>query len=74
MEVPRCRRLCDTTSAAASAEVLGELAAMIDKGQLEIPIAGVYALSDVQAAFQELGAGTYPRQDRPQALTAQEVP
>jgi len=44
-------------SAGASAEVLGELAAMIDKGQLEIPIAGVYALSDVQAAFQELAQG-----------------
>jgi NADPH:quinone reductase-like Zn-dependent oxidoreductase len=44
-------------SAAASAEVLGELAAMIGKGQLEIPIAGVYALSDVQAAFQELAQG-----------------
>ena len=44
-------------SAAASAGVLGELAAMIDKGQLEIPIAGVYALSDVQAAFQELAQG-----------------
>ena len=26
-------------------------------GQLEIPIAGVYALSDVQAAFQELAQG-----------------
>jgi NADPH:quinone reductase-like Zn-dependent oxidoreductase len=44
-------------SAAASAEVLGELAAMIDKGQLEIAVAGVYALSDVQAAFQELAHG-----------------
>jgi NADPH:quinone reductase-like Zn-dependent oxidoreductase len=44
-------------SAAASAEVLGELAAMIGQGQLEIPIAGVYALSDVQAAFQELAQG-----------------
>jgi NADPH:quinone reductase-like Zn-dependent oxidoreductase len=44
-------------SAAASAEVLGELAAMIGKGQLEIPIAGVYALTDVQAAFQELAHG-----------------
>jgi NADPH:quinone reductase-like Zn-dependent oxidoreductase len=45
------------SSAAASAGALGELAAMIDKGQLEIPIAGVYALSDVQAAFQELAQG-----------------
>jgi NADPH:quinone reductase-like Zn-dependent oxidoreductase len=44
-------------SAAASAEVLGELAAMIGKGHLEIPIAGVYALSDVRAAFQELAQG-----------------
>src|ERR1017187_3202005 len=35
----------------------GRVDAMIDKGQLEIPIAGVYALSDVQAAFQELAQG-----------------
>ncbi len=45
------------SSAAASAEVLGELAAMIGKGQLEIPIARVYPLSEVQAAYQELAGG-----------------
>jgi NADPH:quinone reductase-like Zn-dependent oxidoreductase len=44
-------------SAAASAEVLAELAAMIDKGQLEIPVARVYPLSEVRAAFQELEHG-----------------
>jgi NADPH:quinone reductase-like Zn-dependent oxidoreductase len=45
------------SSAAATAGVLAELAAMIDKGQLEIPIAGVYPLADVQAAFRELEHG-----------------
>lgn len=45
------------TSAAATAEVLAELAAMIDKGQLEIPVAAVYPLSEVQAAFRELEQG-----------------
>jgi NADPH:quinone reductase-like Zn-dependent oxidoreductase len=45
------------SSAAATAEVLAELAAMIDKGQLEVPIAAVYPLSEVQAAYRELGQG-----------------
>ena len=45
------------TSAAANAGVLAELAAMIDKGQLEIPIAKVYPLTEVQAAFQDLAQG-----------------
>jgi NADPH:quinone reductase-like Zn-dependent oxidoreductase len=45
------------TGAAASAAVLAELAAMIDKGQLEIPIAAVYPLAEVQAAFRELAKG-----------------
>jgi NADPH:quinone reductase-like Zn-dependent oxidoreductase len=45
------------SAAAASADVLAELAAMIEKGQLEIPIARVYPLSGVQDAFQELAQG-----------------
>jgi NADPH:quinone reductase-like Zn-dependent oxidoreductase len=45
------------SSAAATAGVLAELAAMIDKGQLEIPIARVYPLSEVQAAFEDLEHG-----------------
>jgi NADPH:quinone reductase-like Zn-dependent oxidoreductase len=45
------------SSAAATAEVLAELAALIDKGQLEIPIARVYPLSEVQAAYRELEQG-----------------
>jgi len=45
------------TAAAASAEVLAELAAMIDKGLLEIPIARVYPLSEVQDAYRELARG-----------------
>jgi NADPH:quinone reductase-like Zn-dependent oxidoreductase len=42
---------------AASAEVLAELAGLIEKGQLEIPIARVYPLSEVQAAYRELAQG-----------------
>jgi NADPH:quinone reductase-like Zn-dependent oxidoreductase len=45
------------SAAAASAEVLTELAAMIDKGLLEIPIARVCPLSEVQDAYRELEQG-----------------
>jgi NADPH:quinone reductase-like Zn-dependent oxidoreductase len=45
------------SATAASAEVLAELAGLIDKGQLEIPIARVYPLSEVQAAYRELEQG-----------------
>ncbi len=45
------------SSAAATAEVLAELAGLIDKGQLEIPVAAVYPLSEVQAAFRQLEQG-----------------
>jgi NADPH:quinone reductase-like Zn-dependent oxidoreductase len=45
------------SATAASAEVLAELAGLIDKGQLEIPIAGVHPLSEVQAAYRELRQG-----------------
>jgi NADPH:quinone reductase-like Zn-dependent oxidoreductase len=41
-------------SAAASATVLAELAALISTGQLEIPIAGTYGLGEVKDAFREL--------------------
>jgi len=39
---------------AASADVLAELAGMISEGALEIPIAGVYPLSEVREAYREL--------------------
>ncbi len=39
---------------AASAGVLAELAGMISEGNLEVPIAGVYPLSEVQQAYWEL--------------------
>jgi NADPH:quinone reductase-like Zn-dependent oxidoreductase len=42
------------TAAAASADVLAELAALIDEGRLEVPIARAYPLDDVRAAFTEL--------------------
>lgn len=38
----------------ATAEVLAELAALVSAGRLEIPVARVYPLSEVQAAFTEL--------------------
>jgi NADPH:quinone reductase-like Zn-dependent oxidoreductase len=42
------------SATAASAEVLGELAGLIAEGRLEVPIARVYPLEDVQDAFREL--------------------
>ena len=44
----------DGNTAGGTAEVIAELAALIDKGALEIPIARVYPLADVQAAYREL--------------------
>ncbi|MEU0073467.1 NADP-dependent oxidoreductase [Streptomyces sp. NPDC006332] len=42
------------SSAASSAYVLRELAALMADGDLEIPIAGVYRLDEVREAFREL--------------------
>lgn len=42
------------THAIASREILAELAAMVADGELEIPIAKTYPLSEVRAAFEEL--------------------
>jgi len=44
----------DGSMAGASAEVLGVLAKMIDRGELEVPIAGTYPLEDVREAFRQL--------------------
>jgi NADPH:quinone reductase-like Zn-dependent oxidoreductase len=44
----------DGNSAAANADVLRELAALIAEGKLEIPIAGTYRLDDVREAYREL--------------------
>jgi NADPH:quinone reductase-like Zn-dependent oxidoreductase len=44
----------DGSAVGASAEVLAELAGLIDRGELEIPIAGVFALQDVRDAYREL--------------------
>ncbi len=41
-------------AAGASAEVLAELARLVDRGELEVPIARVFALEDVQDAYREL--------------------
>ena len=39
---------------AATAEVLADLADRVACGELEVPIAGVFALDDVREAFQEV--------------------
>ncbi|MEJ1969467.1 MAG: NADP-dependent oxidoreductase [Rhizomicrobium sp.] len=44
----------DGNGAAANAEVLAELAGLIDTGRLEIPIAKVYPLDDVREAYRDL--------------------
>jgi NADPH:quinone reductase-like Zn-dependent oxidoreductase len=44
----------DGNAAGSKASVLTELASLIDKGQLEIPIAKIYNLNDVREAYQEL--------------------
>jgi len=44
----------DGNAVGAKAEVLAELAEMIAKGELEIPIAHVYQLADVRKAYHEL--------------------
>jgi NADPH:quinone reductase-like Zn-dependent oxidoreductase len=44
----------DGNSAGAKAEVLAELANLVDKGKLEIPIAKVYPLDEVREAYEEL--------------------
>jgi NADPH:quinone reductase-like Zn-dependent oxidoreductase len=45
------------SAVAASAEVLAELAALIDEGRLEVPIAGVFPLEQVRDAYRELERG-----------------
>ena len=42
------------TAAAATPEVMAELAEMIDRSELEVPIAKVFPLEDVRDAFREL--------------------
>jgi NADPH:quinone reductase-like Zn-dependent oxidoreductase len=45
------------TAAAATAGVLAELAALIDEGKVDVPIARVYPLEQVREAFRELEQG-----------------
>jgi NADPH:quinone reductase-like Zn-dependent oxidoreductase len=44
----------DGNMVGARADVMAELATLIDKGELEVRIAGVYPLDDVQAAYRQL--------------------
>ena len=45
------------SAAAASAAVIGEVAGLVAAGELEVPIAGTYPLTEVRAAFRELEKG-----------------
>lgn len=47
----------DGSAAAASAAVLAELAELVAKGELEIPIAATFPLTDVREAFRQLEQG-----------------
>jgi NADPH:quinone reductase-like Zn-dependent oxidoreductase len=47
----------DGSAAGGTPEVLAELVGLIDKGQLEIPVAAVYPLSEVREAYRELEKG-----------------
>jgi NADPH:quinone reductase-like Zn-dependent oxidoreductase len=47
----------DGNAAGASTQVLAELADLVDKGKLEVPIANVYPLDRVQDAYRELERG-----------------
>ncbi len=44
-------------AAASSADVLAELAALIDEGKLEVPISRVFPLEQVRDAYRELALG-----------------
>jgi NADPH:quinone reductase-like Zn-dependent oxidoreductase len=44
----------DGSAAAANAQVLAELVRLIERGELEVPIAHVYPLEQVQDAYREL--------------------
>lgn len=45
------------SAAASSAAVLADLAALVAAGELEVPIAATYPLTEVRAAFEELERG-----------------
>ncbi len=47
----------DGNAAGASAGVMSELASLVDRGLLEIPITSVYPLDEVQDAYRELEHG-----------------
>ena len=38
----------------ANAEVLGELAKLVSAGELDLPVAATYPLSEVRAAYRQL--------------------
>ena len=60
----------DGNMVGAHAAVLAELAALIDKGMLEVPIAAVYPLDQVQDAYRALEQPARTREDRAHTVTA----
>ncbi|HEX3540241.1 MAG TPA: NADP-dependent oxidoreductase [Acidimicrobiales bacterium] len=55
--VAQYRMKAEGSAAAANTKVLDELAKHVARGRIEIPIAGSYPLSEVQAAFRQLETG-----------------
>jgi len=47
----------DGSAVGGKPEVLAELAGLVENGQLEIPVAAVYPLTEVRAAYTELERG-----------------
>jgi NADPH:quinone reductase-like Zn-dependent oxidoreductase len=45
------------SSVAAGAATLAELAGLVDKGELDVPIAATFGLDDVRAAYERLASG-----------------
>ncbi|HEX5117860.1 MAG TPA: NADP-dependent oxidoreductase [Pseudonocardiaceae bacterium] len=45
------------SAVAATAAVVGEVAGMVDRGEVEIPIAATFPLTEVRAAFEQLEQG-----------------
>lgn len=55
--VAQYRMKAEGSASAANTKVLDELAKHVARGRVEIPIAGSYPLSEVQAAFRQLETG-----------------
>ena len=59
----------DGSAAGASADVLAELADLIQTGELDVPIAATYPLARGPRGLHGAGPWPHPRQDRAAAMT-----